>query len=75
MSGQKITQPSLFVSVAKDPLFPPTMAAIMDNCCTNLSKAHIEESGHWVQSEAPNQLNKILLDWLGRLNTQGLSKL
>jgi pimeloyl-ACP methyl ester carboxylesterase len=26
----------------------------------------IEKCGHWTQQEKPDELNRILLDWLGR---------
>jgi pimeloyl-ACP methyl ester carboxylesterase len=33
----------------------------------NLTRGHIEACSHWTQQEAPDELNRILIDWLNAL--------
>ncbi len=32
----------------------------------DLEKALIKGSGHWTQQEKPEEVNRVILDWLGR---------
>ncbi|MFF4606811.1 alpha/beta fold hydrolase [Streptomyces sp. NPDC001339] len=68
--GAPITQPSLFIGGELDAptawladaikAFPTTLPA--------LSGSHILDGcGHWVQQERPEEVNHLLLDWLGSL--------
>ena len=36
-----------------------------------LSHKHIEEAGHWVLQEQPDQANRLLCEWLATLDLQG----
>jgi len=76
-AGQTIEQPALIVTVGKDALFPPNLPDVLHNnkSLPRLSKAHIENAGHWVMQEEPDKLNKILLDWLRSIQDQHKSKL
>ena len=62
----KIEVPSLMVTAEWDPVLRPEMAAGMPSLVTDLETAMIEKCGHWTQQEKPDQLNRILLDWLER---------
>jgi len=63
---EKIEVPSLMVTAEWDPVLRPEMAAGMPSLVTDLESAMIEKCGHWTQQEKPDELNRILLDWLGR---------
>ncbi len=63
---EKIEVPSLMVTAEWDPVLRPEMAAGMPSLVTDLETAMIGKCGHWTQQEKPDQLNRILLDWLGR---------
>ena len=39
----------------------------MEDWIPNLSRGHIENCGHWTQQEEPDELNRILVDWLKTL--------
>ncbi|MFK0292547.1 alpha/beta fold hydrolase [Streptomyces sp. NPDC090442] len=68
--GAPITQPSLFVGGGADAsttwladaieAFPTTMPGL-------ISSHLLDGCGHWIQQERPEELNRILLDWLARL--------
>ncbi len=64
---ENINQPALMVTAGRDPVLLPAMSHGMEDWIPNLSRGHIEECGHWTQQEEPDELNKILLEWLGGL--------
>jgi len=63
----KIHQPCLMVTAGYDKILTPSLAADMEKWMPNLHRAHIEETGHWVQMEQSDSLNRILLDFLQSL--------
>jgi pimeloyl-ACP methyl ester carboxylesterase len=66
IGAEKIEVPSLMVTAEWDPVLRPQMAAGMPLLVTDLETVMIEKCGHWTQQEKPDELNRILLDWLGR---------
>lgn len=57
-----------FVATTGDGQLGSTVEA-MTTWCTDLRGTHlIEGAGHWVQQEAPDQVNELLLDFLESLN-------
>jgi pimeloyl-ACP methyl ester carboxylesterase len=62
----KIRVPCLMVTAEWDPVLRPEMAVGMDRWIPDLETVMIERCGHWTQQEKPTQLNRILVDWLGR---------
>jgi pimeloyl-ACP methyl ester carboxylesterase len=62
----KIGVPSLMVTAQWDPVLRPEMAAGMPALVPDLETVLIERCGHWTQQEKPDELNRILVDWLGR---------
>lgn len=66
IGARKIEVPSLMVTAEWDPVLRPEMAAGMPLLVSDLETAMIEKCGHWTQQERPDELNHILLDWLGR---------
>ncbi len=58
--------PCLMITAAWDPVLPPAFAAGMKDQIADLEYAAIEEVGHWVPQEAPDQVNDALVSWLTR---------
>jgi pimeloyl-ACP methyl ester carboxylesterase len=61
-----IDVPCLMVMAEKDAVLPPSSADGMGAYIPDLEKALVMGSGHWTQQEAPDQVNRILIDWLDR---------
>ena len=66
IGAKPIDVPSLMVCAAWDPVLRPEMAAAMPMLCRDLETVTIERCGHWTQQERPDELNRILVDWLRR---------
>jgi pimeloyl-ACP methyl ester carboxylesterase len=58
--------PCLMVTAEWDPVLRPEMAAGMEQRVPDLERVMIEKCGHWTQQDKPEQLNRVLVDWLGR---------
>ena len=67
MDDRKIEQPALMVTAGKDSVLTPALAEGMEEWVPNLTRAHIENCGHWTQQEHPQQVNRFLIDWLKNL--------
>jgi len=65
-SPQTISVPSLMVMAEDDFALPPALAEGMEARVPNLEKVLIRDCGHWTQQEKPEELNRILVDWLKR---------
>ena len=61
-----IGHPALWVGAAADIYLPPAGADGMEKLVPDLEKHVIADCGHWVTWEKPEELNKILIDWLLR---------
>ena len=62
--GRKVLQPSLMVMAENDPVLRPRLAQGMETYVPNLRKEMIPDCGHWTQQEKPQELNRILIDFL-----------
>lgn len=58
--------PCLMITAEHDPVLRPSMADGMGEHISNLETVMIEGSGHWTQQERPDEVNRIILGWLGR---------
>ena len=72
LSLNKITKPACFITGDLDPVnfFIPDVnlfESIGENYTDLRKKEIIENVGHWTQQEAPDKVNKILLDFLGKI--------
>jgi len=67
-SGRTIDVPSLFISGQQDwgtYQRPGVFEAMQSTACSHMLGAHlIDGAGHWVQQEAPAEVNKLLIDFL-----------
>ncbi len=61
-----IRAPSLFIGAAEDFFLPIEGAAGMEKLVPALERQVIENCGHWVMWEQPEQLNRLIIDWLKR---------
>ena len=58
--------PCLMIMAEKDVVLSPAMADGMEEVISDLEKALIKDSGHWTQQEKPEEVNRLILDWMGR---------
>ena len=63
---KKLDLPCLQVTAAWDGAIPPEAAAGMPALCSDLEVHNIEECGHWTQQDKPEELSRIMIDWLTR---------
>jgi pimeloyl-ACP methyl ester carboxylesterase len=68
LDGAKIQQPALMVTAELDPVLRPDFAAGMQAWVPNLRATHlIKDCGHWTQQEKPDEVNRLLIDFLADL--------
>ncbi|MEX0840539.1 MAG: alpha/beta hydrolase [Parvibaculum sp.] len=63
---EKIDVPCLMISAADDIVLRPELTIGMENHIPDLEKHVIADCGHWTQSEKPDELNRLMVDWLKR---------
>ncbi|WP_408589135.1 alpha/beta fold hydrolase [Novosphingobium sp.] len=71
-AARKLEQPALFIGGSADPattLFGQVSdpVAMMRHFAPNVEGTVLEGCGHWTQQERPEEVNRLLVDWLGRL--------
>ena len=71
-NGKRIEQPSLFIGGTRDPattLFGAVSdpVAMMRLFAPRVEGHILEGVGHWTQQERPDEVNRLLLNWLRRL--------
>ena len=73
-SGRTIDVPSCFISGRQDwgtYQFPGAFEAMQSRACTNMIGCHlVDDAGHWVQQEQPEQVVKLLLQFLRDVDTR-----
>jgi pimeloyl-ACP methyl ester carboxylesterase len=70
-TGAPVTQPSLFLGGTRDASTTWLADAIdaFPSTLPGLYASHLLDGcGHWIQQERPEEVNRHLLDWLGRLD-------
>lgn len=58
--------PALMICAEWDPALPPALAASMGERCSDLEMHTVAKAGHWVQTECPEEVDDLLVDWLTR---------
>ena len=70
LCGAQIQQPTLFVAGEVDAVLTmyPDAVAKLEQAIPNLTKKVIlPGAGHWIQQERPTEVNRLLLEFLGRV--------
>ena len=62
-----IRVPAMMVTAEKDMILRPDMAEPMRQWIPDLRIEHIKDCAHWTQQEKPDEVNRLLLDFLGDL--------
>ncbi|PWE18916.1 alpha/beta hydrolase [Marinicauda salina] len=62
----RLSMPCLMISAECDFMLPPRLATWMPALCSDLEMHQLDDIGHWTQYEAPDELNALLIDWIGR---------
>lgn len=62
----RIEVPSLYIGAEDDVILPPSSADGMEDFISDLEKYTVADSGHWTQQEQPDEVNRVIIDWLNR---------
>lgn len=65
-AASRIEVPSLYVGAENDVILPPSSADGMEDFISDLEKYTVMDSGHWTQQEKPEEVNRVIVDWLNR---------
>jgi pimeloyl-ACP methyl ester carboxylesterase len=66
LDGATIDVPSLMITAEWDPVLRPHLADPMPSVVPDLEMHQVAECGHWTQQEKPDEVNRLLVDWLTR---------
>lgn len=58
--------PCLMITAELDAVLTPAMAEPMPHFIGDLETHMVKGSGHWTQQERPDEVNRLMLDWLDR---------
>ncbi len=58
--------PCLMVAADRDDVLTPAQTIGMDKVISDLETVVLKGVGHWTQQEQPDEVNRLLLDWLNR---------
>lgn len=65
LSGAKVQAPALMITAEWDPVLRPELAQGMEAWVPNLTRTVlVRECGHWTQQERPQEVNRLLLEFL-----------
>ncbi|MCS7275416.1 MAG: alpha/beta fold hydrolase [Dehalococcoidia bacterium] len=64
---RQVTCQAMLVMTDRDPVLRPEMAQGMERWVPNLRLEMVRDCGHWTQQERPEEVNRLLLDFLGDL--------
>jgi pimeloyl-ACP methyl ester carboxylesterase len=64
--GERITVPTLFIGAADDVVVAPEHIEAMKPLVEDLEVHMLEDCGHWSQQEEPDEVNRLMIDWLKR---------
>ena len=63
---QVVRIPTLFIAAEDDVIVSPAQIEAMKPHVPDLEVQMIENCGHWTQQEKPDEVNEMILEWLGR---------
>ena len=58
--------PSLMIMAELDAVLPPSAADGMEKLVPDLEKYLVRGSGHWTQQEKPEEVSRVIIDWVKR---------
>lgn len=58
--------PCLMITAELDAVLPPSAAEHMPALISDLETHLVKGSGHWTQQEKPDEVNRLMLDWLDK---------
>lgn len=65
LSDAQVTQPALFITGSRDPARNPAAVERLRERLPGLVGSHLLPGcGHWTQQERPEEVNRLLLEWL-----------
>ncbi|MFB3093632.1 MAG: alpha/beta fold hydrolase [Dehalococcoidia bacterium] len=67
LADRVVECPCLVVLADKDPVLRPEFAEGMERWLPHLRKEIVSDCGHWTQQEKPEEVNRLLLDFLSDL--------
>ncbi len=65
---QLVSQPCLMIMAENDVVLPPSAADNMEKYVPNLARHIVKDCGHWTMQEHPEEVNRVLIDWLSSTN-------
>ena len=65
-AAARINAPSLYIGAVNDTILPPSSSDGMEDFIPDLEKYTVQDSGHWTQQEQPEEVNRVIIDWLNR---------
>ena len=71
LGEKELDLPVLQVSASWDAMIPPATAELTKAKCSDVEVRLIDECGHWTQQEKPDELTRIMVDWLVRRFGEG----
>jgi pimeloyl-ACP methyl ester carboxylesterase len=63
---QEIHVPCLYIQAADDPAVPPGFGDDMAEYIDDVERYKVEDCGHCIQQEHPEEVTRVMLEWLGR---------
>jgi pimeloyl-ACP methyl ester carboxylesterase len=69
---ERIEVPVLLVTAEHGAIVPAAHTAGMERLCPDLTRAHIEDAGHFVHQERPEEVNRVIIEFL-RAKLRGAS--
>ncbi len=62
----KVKVPAMYVGAEDDVVLPPSMANGIEQWVPDIEKHTIQDCGHWTQQQKPDELNKLIVDFMKR---------
>ena len=64
LEGRQVTMPALMICAENDPILIPQSAEGMEKYIPDLTTRLIKNCGHWTQQEQPDEVNRLILEFL-----------
>jgi pimeloyl-ACP methyl ester carboxylesterase len=64
--ASRVEVPALIITAEDDVALPPALAEGMEAHVPDLERHLVRDCGHWTQQEHPDEVNRVMVDWLRR---------